>query len=40
VDTGDELFGRVVVSLRSGRVVASSDQPLPYLLLGDPARSC
>jgi hypothetical protein len=40
VDNGGELFGRVVVSLRSGRVVASSDQPLPYLLLGGPGPGC
>jgi hypothetical protein len=39
VDTGNELFGRVVVSLRSGRVVASSDEPLPYLL-DDRDRTC
>ena len=40
VDTGNELFGRVVVSLRSGRVASSSEAPLPYLLLGDRDRPC
>jgi hypothetical protein len=30
----------VVVSLRSGRVVASSEQPLPYLLLDDRGQAC
>jgi hypothetical protein len=40
VDNGGDQLGRVVVSLRSGRVVASSDEPLPYLLLGDPGPGC
>ena len=40
VDSGAELFGRVVVSLGSGRVVASSEQPLPYLLLDDRGQAC
>jgi hypothetical protein len=39
VDNGGEVSGRVVVSLRTGRVVSSSDQPLPNLLL-DPGRTC
>jgi hypothetical protein len=39
VDNGGEMSGRAVVSLRTGRVVSSSDQPLPYLLL-DPGRTC
>jgi hypothetical protein len=30
----------VVVSLRSGRVLASSDTPLPFLLLGEGDRYC
>lgn len=32
--------GHAVVSLRSGRVVASSDEYLPYLLLDDPDTTC
>jgi hypothetical protein len=40
VNNGGELFPRVVVSLRSGRVVASSEQPLPYLLLDDRGQAC
>jgi hypothetical protein len=40
VDTGDEEYGRVVVSRRSGRVVASSEEPLPFLLLGARDRPC
>jgi hypothetical protein len=35
VHTGAELFGRVVVSVRSGRVLWSSPDPPPYLLLAD-----
>ena len=39
---GSELphQGHAVVSLRSGRVVASSDEYLPYLLLDDPDTTC
>jgi hypothetical protein len=40
VDTGDEEFGRVIVSRRSGRVVASSEEPLPFLLLGERGPTC
>jgi hypothetical protein len=40
VDSGGELPGRVVVSLGSGRVVASSDEPLPYLLLDGRDQGC
>ena len=40
VDTGGELWARVVVSLRSGRVVASSEGPLPNLLLDDRGQAC
>jgi hypothetical protein len=40
VDSGGEQLGRVVVSLPSGRVLASSDAPLPYLLLGDRGPAC
>jgi hypothetical protein len=40
VDTGAEQDGRVVVSLSSGRVVASSAAPLPFLLLGEGGPSC
>jgi hypothetical protein len=40
VDTGGELSARRVVSLRSGRVLASSEEPLPYLLLDDRAQAC
>jgi hypothetical protein len=39
VDNGGDQPGRVVVSLRSGRVVASSDELLPYLL-DDPGPAC
>jgi hypothetical protein len=39
VDDGGDQPGRVVVSLRSGRVVASSDELLPYLL-DDPGPAC
>jgi hypothetical protein len=34
VDTGDEEWASRVVSLRSGRVLSSSEGPLPWLLLG------
>jgi hypothetical protein len=40
VDNGRELPDRAVVSLRSGEVVSSSDEPLPYLLVDDSARAC
>jgi hypothetical protein len=40
VDTGDEQFGRRVVSLRSGRVLSSSEAPLPWLLLGERGPTC
>ena len=40
VDSGAEQYGRVVVSLPSGRVLASSAAPLPYLLLGDRGPAC
>ena len=39
VDNGGDQPGRMVVSLRGGRVVASSDQPLPFLV-GDPGPAC
>jgi hypothetical protein len=39
VDNGGDQPGRVVVSLRSGQVVASSDELLPYLL-DDPGPAC
>jgi hypothetical protein len=34
VDTGDEEYASRVLSLRSGRVLSSSERPLPWLLLG------
>jgi hypothetical protein len=40
VDTGKEQYGRAVVSLGTGRVMASSDAPLPFLLLGEGGPSC
>jgi hypothetical protein len=40
VDTGNEQFGRRVVSLRSGRVISSSEAPLPRLLLGERGPAC
>ena len=40
VDSGGEVSGRMVVALRTGRVLSSSDEPLPYLLLDDPGRTC
>ena len=40
VDSGAEQYGRVVVSLPSGRVLSSSAAPLPYLLLGDRGPAC
>jgi hypothetical protein len=40
LDTGTERSRHVVVSLRSGRVLASSDTPLPFLLLGEGDRYC
>ncbi|HEY6707818.1 MAG TPA: hypothetical protein VJB61_09520 [Actinomycetota bacterium] len=35
VDRGGEQPGRVVLSLSTGRVLASSDDPLPDLLPGE-----
>jgi hypothetical protein len=40
VDNGGERYGRVVVSLGSGRVLSSSEAPLPYLLLDGRDRPC
>jgi hypothetical protein len=40
LDTGNEQGSRVTVSLRSGRVVASSEQPLPFLLMGRRGPTC
>ena len=40
VDTGREQYGRAVLSLRTGAVLASSDAPLPFLLLGEGGPSC
>jgi hypothetical protein len=40
VDTGNEEWGRRVLSLRSGRVLSSSDKPLPWLLLGERGPTC
>ena len=40
VDTGDEEYGRRVVSLASGRVLSSSRAPLPWLLLGQRGPTC
>jgi hypothetical protein len=37
---GTGEWGHLVVSLRDGRVLASSDAPLPYLLLAGPERWC
>ena len=40
VDLGREDYGRVVVSLRNGRVVASSLEPLPFLLVDQAGPAC
>jgi hypothetical protein len=40
VDHGGERYGRVVVSLASGRVLSSSERPLPWLLLGGREQPC
>ena len=40
VDTGDEKYGRRIVSLRGGRVLSSSAVPLPWLLLGERSPAC
>ena len=40
VDNGNEQWGRVVASLGSGRVLASSPAPLPFLLRRGLDRSC
>ena len=40
VDTGDEKYGRRIVSLRGGRVLSSSAAPLPWLLLGERGPAC
>jgi hypothetical protein len=40
VDTGSEELGRRIVSLRSGRVLSSSEAPLPWLLLGEHGPTC
>jgi hypothetical protein len=40
VDNGNEEWGRVVASLGSGRVLASSPAPLPFLLRRRLDRSC
>jgi hypothetical protein len=40
VDTGNEEWGRRVLSLRSGRVLSSSEKPLPWLLLGERDQPC
>jgi hypothetical protein len=40
IENGGEQPGRAVVSLKSGRVLASSRTPMPYLLLGDRDRVC
>jgi hypothetical protein len=40
VDLGREEHGRVVVCLRDGRVLASSLEPLPYLLLDQVGPAC
>jgi hypothetical protein len=40
VDTGAEEYASRVVSLRTGRALASSDAPLPLLLLGGRDQSC
>jgi hypothetical protein len=37
---GTGEWGHLVVSLRDGRVLASSDAPLPNLLLAGPERWC
>jgi hypothetical protein len=40
VDDGGEQGGSVVVSLPSGRVLSSSDTPLPFLIPADRGPSC
>jgi hypothetical protein len=40
LDTGTERSRHLVVSLRSGQVLASSDTPLPFLLLGERDQYC
>jgi len=40
IDKGSEQWARAVVSLPSGRVVASSEQLLPTLLLDDRGQAC
>jgi DNA-binding beta-propeller fold protein YncE len=40
VDNGGEQRARVVVSLRGGRVLASSEGSLPHLLLDDRGQAC
>ena len=40
VDRGGEQPGRAVLSLRSGRALRASDDPLPYLLLGERDSPC
>jgi hypothetical protein len=40
VDSGGEQPGRVILSLGSRRVLASSKDPLPYLLLGERDSPC
>jgi hypothetical protein len=40
VDTGNEEFGHRVLSLRGGRVISSSEAPLPWLLLGERGPTC
>jgi hypothetical protein len=40
VDTGNEEYDRRVLSLRDGRVLASSERPLPWLLVGDRGPGC
>jgi hypothetical protein len=40
VDTGEEQWGHVVASLGEGRVLRSSKDPLPYLLVGERDRLC
>jgi hypothetical protein len=40
VDNGGEQWGHVVVSLGEGRVLRTSEDPLPTLLLGDHDSLC